>query len=116
MKPHTRIAIAYIVGCLISGKHSTVVYDYASSKPCSFSINSSTSGISVYDYSKRCYISGGLTSIYHYGNRQYISIEIKGKNFNGYDYDGRCYFSGSVNSRSVSLYDYGVASYFNYSI
>jgi len=116
MKPHTRRAIAYIIGCLISRKKSSAIYDYASSQYYSFSFHSSDSGISAYDYSERCYISGGFTSIYHYGNRQYISIQIDSNHFTGYDYDERCYFSGTIDGSNISLYDYGVASYFNFSI
>jgi len=114
MKPHTRRAIAYIVGCLISRKKSGAIYDYASSQHYSFSLDLSVSGVSAYDYSERCYISGGLTSLYHYGNRQYISIQINGNQFSGYDYDECCHFSGTVNNSSISLYDYGVSSYFNF--
>lgn len=116
MKPRTRRAIAYIIGCLISGKKSTAVYDYASSQHYSFSLNISESGVSAFDYSERCYVSGGFSSLYHYGNRQYISIQINDNQLNGYDYDERCHFSGTVNNSNVSLYDYGVSTYFNFSV
>ena len=116
MKPHTRRAVAYIIGCFISGKHSSAIYDFSSSRHYPFSFHSSPSGISAYDYTKRCHISGGLTSIYHYGNRQFISIQTNDNNFSGYDYDERCYFSGTVNGSNITLYDYGVVSYFNFSI
>ncbi len=116
MKPHVRRTIAYIAACVILNKRSTAIFDYATSKYYSFLINLSQSGIAVYDYEQRCHISGGYTSLYHYGERAYISLSIDGERFSGFDYGEHCYFSGSVSGNSVSMFDYSVSSYFNYSI
>jgi len=116
MKPHVRRAIAYISACIISGKRSSAVYDYASSQHYNFSINLSKSGIAAYDYTQSSHISGSYSSLYHYGESCHLTIKIEGNKFSGYDYGENCHFSGSVNGNFVSLYDYGVSSYFNFSI
>lgn len=116
MKPHVRRAIAYIVACIISGKQSSAVYDYASSQYYNFSINLSESGIAAFDYTQGSHISGSYSSLYHYGEGNHISLRIEGDRFSGFDYGESCHFSGSVNGNSVTLYDYGVSSYFNFSI
>lgn len=81
-----------------------------------FSINLSENGIAAYDYAQGSHISGSYSSLYHYGEGQYISIRIDGAKFSGYDYGEQCHFSGLVNGNSVTMYDYGVGSYFNFSI
>lgn len=116
MKPHIRRAVAYIVGCAISHKRSSAVFDYVTSRYYTFSINLSESGIAAYDYTQRCHISGGYSTLYHYGEGLYISIRMNETRFSGYDYGEQCHFSGSVNGISVTLYDYGVGSYFSFSI
>lgn len=116
MKPQVRRAVAYIVGCAISQKRSSAVFDYATRQYYNLSVNLSESGIAAYDYTQRCHISGSYSSLYHYGERQHISIHIEGDRFSGYDYGECCHFSGSVNGNSVTMYDYGVGSYFNFSI
>lgn len=116
MKSHVRRAIAYVAACIISGKRSTAIYDYASSQYYNFSINLSESGIAAYDYTQGSHISGSYSSLYHYGESQHISLRIEGNKFTGFDYGESCHFSGSVNGNSISLYDYGVSSYFNFSI
>lgn len=116
MKPHTRRAIAYIVGSFISKSGGNSIYDYSTSQHHSFSNSSHDTNIAVYDYSESCHITGILPTIYHYGNGRHISIQINDTGFSGYDYDESCHFSGSVNGHSVSIYDYGESSHFNFSI
>jgi hypothetical protein len=116
MKPHVRRAIAYILGCIISEKKSSAVYDYASSQYYNFSINLSTSGIAAYDYSTSSHISGSYSSLFHYGECHHISFRIENNRFSGFEYGDSCHFSGSVNGNFVTLFDYGVSSYFNFSI
>lgn len=116
MKPHVRRAIAYIAGCVILNKRSTAVFDYAKSQHYPFSVNLTESGIAAYDYTQHCHISGGYSSLYHFGERHHLSLKIDGDRFSGFDYGERCHFSGSVSGNSVSMFDYGVGSYFNYSV
>lgn len=116
MKHHTRRAVAYIAGRFISSLGSSAVYDYKTSRYYSFSGNISKNQVAVFDYDEQCHVGGSLSSIYHYGNSQDISLDIKGNKFSGYDYGESQHFSGDVNGRNVTIYDYQSSEYFNYSI
>lgn len=116
MKDHTRRAIAYITGSIISQNERSSVYDYFTSKHYSISGSLDANQISIYDHSEGCHISGSFPSVYHHGNGKHISIQMNGSSFSGYDYDESCHFSGSVNGTSISIYDYGESSHFNYSV
>lgn len=116
MQAHTRRAIAYIAGRLISSSRASAVYDYSESRYVNFSGDVSFQNVNVYDYDQRCYVSGSLGSLYHYGNRSYVQLDVNGTNFRGYDYDTRNNLSGNVSGSAVSLYDYGTSAYFNYSV
>jgi len=116
MDNHTRRAISFIVGRLISGQSKNSVYDYLVGKFYFFSGDVSDNHVSVYDYEKSCYIAGNKSSFYHYGNSAYISLDVKGLTFSGYDYKSSGYFSGTVSGNDVSFYDFAMSKYFNYSL
>ena len=65
-----RRAIAYIVGCLISSKQNTAIYDYETSSYSNFSGEVSLSNINIYDYDRQKYLTATGTadnfSIYDY--------------------------------------------------
>jgi hypothetical protein len=116
MKHHTRRSVAYIVGRAISGKTSSSLYDYSTSKYYPFSGSVDNHSVSIYDYTQKCFVSGSISSVYHYGNSKHVSLKVSGDTFSGYDYDEGKNFSGTVNGGSISFYDYGTSSYFNYSL
>jgi hypothetical protein len=110
-----RRAISYIAARLITGKNSGFVYDYAHSSYFNYS-GTVSSSVSVYDYSRSCFLTGNTNSIYDYGTSQYISLKIEGNRFNGYDYETGSFFNGTVNGNSISFYDYADGSYYNFTI
>ncbi|MEE9523468.1 MAG: hypothetical protein V3V59_01825 [Thermodesulfovibrionales bacterium] len=120
MQNHTRRAIAYIAGRMISNESSTTVFDYSCFKYFSFTGETSFDNISVFDYKNQCLIRGfgshGALNLYHYGNKNHIFLSIEESHFNGFDYDTSCHFSGDVNERSVTIFDYEQNTRFEYSI
>lgn len=120
MQNHTRRAIAYITGRLVSGELSATVYDYTAFTYFSFGGDVSLSNIAIFDYDKKCQVSGlgSLDSInlYHFGNKNHIFLNIEETHFNGFDYDTNSHFSGDVMGRSITIFDYELNTYFNYSI
>jgi hypothetical protein len=116
MKTHTRYAVAYIAGRRASGRTSGAVYDSQASRHINMSGTLTSSRVSAYDHDQNCHISGSGTSLYHYGNGAYVTLQLNASRFSGFDYDSQQHFTGNVNGRSVSLYDYETGRYYNYSI
>jgi hypothetical protein len=116
MKAHTRRAVAYIVARLVEKKDSDSVYDYERDKTFSFGGKVSSTTVDVYDYERRCPVGGSLNSLYHYGNKKHVSLEIVDNTFSGYDYDTDTRYSGRVGDGLVSIYDFEVKKHFNYSV
>src|SRR5437899_1531974 len=116
MNAHTRRAVAYIAGRLVTGTDSGSVYDYSAPGYFNFSGDVSEGNVNVYDYGQSCFVGGTLPSLYHYGNSRHLDLTVSGTDFEGYDYATGRHFSGSVSSASVSVYDYEHGSYFEYTL
>ena len=116
MKHHTRRAIAYIAGSLITNSKKNSIFDYSNSSYNNFSNSSSGKNVAVFDYVQGCHISGNLPTIFHYGDNHHISLNLEGNKFKGFDYGESCHFSGSVNGNQIQIFDYGESAYFNYSL
>jgi hypothetical protein len=116
MNPRTRACVAYVAGTKISGSSSGSIYDYAQAKNLSISGQVDGQYVNVYDYERKCYVSGMLPNLFDYGSGAPVSVEVSGQNFSGYDYSTKHHFSGSVSGNSVSLYDHGESKYFRYTV
>ncbi len=115
MKSRTRRAIAYIAGRIVSGLSETNIYDSSDSQYYSMDGSVQADNLSVYDYTEKCYISGSLPNLFHYGNEKALTLNMTGDKFTGYDYDESSSFSGSVSGNSISIYDGKTSPYFKYS-
>jgi hypothetical protein len=116
VKAHTRRAVAYIVGRLVSEKDSDSVYDHEADELFSFGGKISSTAVDVYDYERRCAVGGSLHALYHAGNRKQVRLEIMGHEFSGYDDDTGKPYSGIVKSGLVTIYDPEVKKHFHYSV
>ena len=116
MIDNTRACIALIAVGLISGKKASSVYDYTQSKHISISGNVDVNSVNIYDYDRRCHVSGNPGNLYDYGNSAHIQLKISGNQFSGYDYHSSSHFSGSVNGGSVTIYDHETSSHHNFSV
>lgn len=73
------------------------IYDFDERRHINMSGTVTTDSISVYDYEQRCFITGTGKSLYHYGNRAHITLQLNSSSFSGYDYDSRAHFTGTTN-------------------
>jgi hypothetical protein len=120
MKEHVRRAVALIAGAIITGTSPSSVYDDSESKRFPFSCYASNTMVDVFDFTVNCQITGSLRggklSLYHYAEASYITLEIKGTDFEGFDSDKKSYYIGSVQGKKISIYDYDQGRKFNYSL
>lgn len=116
MQNNQRPAIAAIAYMLIANKQVSSVYCYKQSKYISLSGEATLKSVNIYDYDRQTYISGSDNSLYDYGTKSYVSLDISGKTFNGYDYNSSAYFSGNIQNGSVSLYDYETSQYYSFAV
>ena len=120
MKAESRSAIAYIAGRLLSGQHSTTIFDYGRSKYVSFTGSVQPGRVQVFDHETGNHIAGSGTetslNLFEYGRGAHIQLNVSEKQFSGFDYGSGTHFSGSVSGRNVNLFDYGESQYFQYLI
>jgi hypothetical protein len=45
-----------------------------------------------------------------------LSLKISGNQFSGFDYGSASHFSGRVNGSTVSLFDFGDSTYYNFAL
>jgi hypothetical protein len=119
MDNNQRATVAFLCGCLHSSNlpSHTSVFDYSqnASVPCSFSNNGGQ--IMVFDYNRSCYLNGRYPTFYDYGVSQYITISKIGNNmYNVYDYHTSSFLSITCMGNNISVYDYALSQYFNYSL
>jgi hypothetical protein len=120
MKDSIRAVIAYIAGRAITGKKAPSIYDDTQKKDINISGDVDAESANVYDYDDRCYITGKLGNLFHYGEKGgekgYVQMEFKGGKAKGYDYNSKCYYEATVSENSVSVYDYETGKHHQYSL
>jgi hypothetical protein len=79
MQACTRRAVAYVAGSLISGRTTGAIYNYQDKRHVGMSGVFSAGSVSVYDDEQRCHIAGSESSLYHYGNRAHITLQLNGQ-------------------------------------
>jgi hypothetical protein len=120
MRAHTRRAVAFIAGRLISAERSSSVQDGSDGRLYRFAGNLVSGRVDIRDGSLGCPITGsGQNSkyeLFHGLNRQFIKLDLDGDSFSGYDYDSLNGFTGRVSGRSVSLYDNELHQHFSFTL
>ncbi len=81
MKSHTRSAVAYIAGRIISKIDGGSIYDHSRAIYANIGGTIDEDSVQVYDYDLGCHISGDRNgfkcSLYHYGDGHHIDLNIK---------------------------------------
>ena len=76
MNNHTRAAVAYIAGRLVSGKHASCVYDYSQRRYVSIGGNVDRTHVGAFDYQRGAHVSGSgdgtSFNLYDYGDREHF--------------------------------------------
>lgn len=122
MSPEKRRIIAFIAGRLISGRHSSSIYDASSSLYTYVSGIVSPKRVHVYDYDydRSNFISGSKSeaafSLYDYATNHFIQLTIDGNKFEGYDEDSYTHFNGTVKGNSITLHEGLDSQDYNYSV
>jgi hypothetical protein len=122
MKDHTRRAVAYIAGRLATDKYSSSLHDHSVSKDFTFEGSISPTSVSIFDYQKKCKITGpgdaGSYTLLHHGNYKEVILkfEMATNEFSGYDDDSKTNYTGKVEGNSISIYDQEHSQLFTYSL
>lgn len=112
-----RPCVAFLSAVLISHNYSYKrIYDYSKKHFSAYHVNINKERISVYDYDRKCIISGKSPYFYDYGIKKYVQCNLSGLEVNGFDYETRSFFKVSIIGSSLSFYDYGTHQYYNYRV
>lgn len=117
MKESTRARVAAAVAAAAKGGKVNAVYDYSAAQYRNASADVRGGRVTGYDYSTSSHFSGGGSGkldFYDYENAAHVQLKLEGDKFSGYDYHTQSHFSGTVRGSSISLYDYQVGGYFNF--
>jgi hypothetical protein len=120
MNANTRANVAYVAARAITHKNTSSVYAHGTGH-INISGTVQESRVSVYNHRISAHFtgsgSGGRYSLYDSGRSAHVTLNIKGSRFDGYDFGTSDHFSGTVQpTGSVSLYDFGTGSFYNFSI
>ncbi|MEZ4200511.1 MAG: hypothetical protein R3B69_02890 [Candidatus Paceibacterota bacterium] len=93
------------------------VYSYTDSKYYSVDVKIDDDRVKGFDYTENHHFDGRMPNLYHYGMSNHFQFKNKGDGrYSGFDYSKNCHFGVTVRSKSADLYDYGVGSYFSFSL
>ena len=112
-----RATVAFLCGCLQSkdGIAHSSIYDYSQGTHVSCSYTNNGGNVSIFDYRRRCFLTGRYPSFYDYGVSQYISLTRVNDNlYNVFDYHTSSYMSVTCHGEQMSVFDYEKGQYFSY--
>jgi hypothetical protein len=120
MKHHTRAAVAYIAGRLITNRQSYSLYDHSRCVHTAIGGIVEPERIAAFDHERGAHLSGSKVgdslSLYDYADGVHLSLRIEGAKFSGYNYSTSTHFSGSVKDNVISLLDYTDSLVYTFSI
>lgn len=107
MDNRKRACIAIIIASYANKQLYSSVFDNTTHRYLFFSLNIIRDSVSVYDYSRHCYISGRFQCLYDYGSSSYLQINSSSRScFTVYDYQCGQYATVTIVGRHVTIFDY----------
>lgn len=118
MKEHVRAAVAYLGGRLVSKRERSGIWDCFRQRAIPFRGSVTANSVDLYDYSTMSYLKGTGDGkefwLYHYGQKNYVSLEINGMTFRGFDHASKRRYQAIMNGPLIALYDFEKQAYSNY--
>jgi hypothetical protein len=108
VKQYNRIRIAYIVGCLITGRNIATLYDV--NNKSTIAIDCLPDVVDIRDFELKHRDHAGLNKSlyqcrYDCGKRHFIEIALKGNTFIGHITGSKAIFMGNVQGESIYIFD-----------
>jgi hypothetical protein len=110
-----RRTVAYVLGRMVSGLPSAILYDYTGGASHHFS-GIATDKVEIYDVSRKCFLTGNKSKLYDYGTESTIEIKVAGNRFAGRDIETNSHFNGHVNGNMITFFDAETCKYYDFSI
>lgn len=116
MTNDSRRCVAAIAYMIVTSKVANAVFDYTVGGYYNMGCTFRGNYISLFDYTRSCYVSGYLPNLFDYSTTSYINLRKGTNTIDGFDYHTASYFNVTVNRNSVTVFDYQVSRYFMYSV
>ena len=117
MTDERRKTIAFLCGMYLSKIQCSSIFDYTRATYYYLDYVVNGSHISVYDYERKCELSGTFPSFHDYGAAGAVDLRVKNDRvIDAYDYKTATDMEVTCNGRNVSLFDYKAGRYFEYQL
>jgi len=105
MTPGTRACVAYLAGRVVLNTASMGVHDRDRSRDHRVGGTIHGDRVALYDYERRCNLSGALPRLHDDGTDAALVLNIDGHLFEGRDCSSGLLFSGWVNDWNIHILD-----------
>ncbi len=112
-----RKTVAFICGMHFADKNYSSIFDYSRAKYFNLDYSIQGLNINVYDYERRCHLSGSFSSLFDHGIGEHIDFREKGNGvIDIYDYKSGTSLEATCKRNDISIFDYEIGKYFEYQL
>lgn len=117
MNDARRKMIAFICGMHFADRNYSSLFDYTRANYYYLDYSSDGQNISVYDYERKCHVTGKFASLFDHGESGHIDFRVTGEGVvDVYDYKTTTSLQATCRGNDISLFDYKVGRYFEYQL